>query len=341
MFEEALKDKYAEKLLNTYSNSLFVRYRRDKAYKNYKNTYKNPQKCLELIEDLFCNLKVDLKLIELTPEEIEQILTIFLAKVNNTKLSENQFTFINNLLKATSRAKDRKKREDKIKELKSFRAFLKNQRISLVSSSRENNEFLQIRLIRNAILGNEPLDGAQKEFLKMLKKRTQDCKNKEYKDNEVKSLKLQNNRIRISQSNSNKSTSKQKSDLYHQKLLSGKKNMIKKDKKSKEQYQVELENRYPKENYRKEMLDSMAEGRAEFLRQVKSCTEQSCSYCSSHRDHFVPIEYSTEEFTYESIEDVVAEVICPDPDVISSSNTLKTEELVEVVREKSNSVNIL
>jgi hypothetical protein len=87
--------------------------------------------------------------------------------------------------------------------------------------------------------------------------------------------------------------------------------MIKKKRKSKEQYQVELENRYLKANHAKDII---AEGRAEFLRQVKSCNEQSCAQCSSQRDYFVPIEYSTESFTYQSIEDAVAEVVCPDPD---------------------------
>ena len=137
LFEKAINGEYFEKLTNNYSNSPLVRYRRNKNQKTYKNTYKNSQECLKLIENLFFRLKVELKLIKLTSGEVEQILAIFFAKVNNNRLSKNQFTFINKLQKATTREKNRKNREDKIKELKSFRAFLKNQKITFVSSSKE------------------------------------------------------------------------------------------------------------------------------------------------------------------------------------------------------------
>jgi len=345
LFEEALSSKYAEKLSNDCSDSLFVKYRRDKNRKTYRNTYKNPQECLRLIDDYFLRLEVDLKLIKLTSEEIEQILTIFLSRVNNIKLTDNQLAFIKDLQDTTTRQKLKKMREKKVNKLKSFRAFLRNLKITLVYSSKQNNEFLQIRLIYNFILERKPLGDDQKIFLKMLKERTQDCKNKEYRDSEVKT----NYPLDIKRLYSPaKSKFKKKSQLKN----SQQKDVEKKMKKEKKPFSVEkqikeFENWNPESERKTELKNFVVEGREILLLNVKKLKkvqdnfQKGCANCFLQEDYSVPLEYNFDEFSYNSIEKDVSEVICirkegpPSLEKIFLSTNEKTTEN-EVQEEKTN-----
>ena len=111
-----------------------------------------------------------------------------------------------------------------------------------------------------------------------------------------------------------------------------------KNMKSQEQHQKELEKEYPKKKHNKSMQDYIQEARTEVghHQRFQERMEQGCAYCNSQRDHFVPIEYSTGAFTYQSIEDADTEVICSNPSTIQTDHASKTDEPENIIKHKWN-----
>jgi len=109
LFKEIIEEKSTTKLVTNSKSSPFVKYRRYKDPKAYTSPLENPQRLLGLVRVFLNNLGINLRVVELTSFDVERIIAIYFANLNNHKFTESQLELIASLRKTSI--------EDKFTEL--------------------------------------------------------------------------------------------------------------------------------------------------------------------------------------------------------------------------------